>query len=218
LRVVLDMRTETYRVLDDAGSALWSVLIGETVAEEAFGDLRRRYDVDEQRLHAELVAFADRCVGEGLLACATPGRDAGPEPPPRARPRVIRPRVLRALLFAIGTERALARDGFRATHARYARLPLGPDVASVETALAAFVRAENFFMVRGVRGDCLPRSLALYRFLRSASIAAEHVIGVRRFPFNAHAWVECAGALVLEPPLDGYTALTRIGDPATALR
>ena len=56
------------------------------------------------------------------------------------------------------------------------------------------------------------RSLALYRFLRSAHVPAQHVIGVRRFPFTAHAWVECGGAALFEEHAGDYTPLARIGN------
>jgi hypothetical protein len=75
-----------------------------------------------------------------------------------------------------------------------------PDGMRLRTALLAFSRAENCFSVGDSRIDCLPRSLALHRFLRSVGIGAEHCIGVRRFPFGAHAWVEITGSVVLDSP------------------
>ena len=41
------------------------------------------------------------------------------------------------------------------------------------------------------RGDCLHQSLALCMMLRRRSIDADFVLGVYKYPFSAHAWVEC---------------------------
>jgi hypothetical protein len=117
------------------------------------------------------------------------------------------------LICLINTQRALARHGFRTTYERYALLPVGSDAPALGVALSAFIRAENFFVARRAPDDCLARSLALYRFLRSANVFAEHVIGVRRFPFAAHAWVECDGAPVLDDQFHSFTPLARIGNP-----
>ena len=41
------------------------------------------------------------------------------------------------------------------------------------------------------RGSCLHQSLALCMMLRRRSIDADFVLGVYKYPFSAHAWVEC---------------------------
>lgn len=211
LRVILDLSTESYRVLDDVASALWSVLVGEADASSAFGALAREYEIGENRLHAELAAFADRCVAEGLLQRGAPGAAesrAAPLPPARGRAG-----ALHALLALIATKRALARDGFRTTYERYARLPAGPNAPPLDVVLRGFARAENLFVARRAPNDCLLRSLSLFRYLRGANVAAEHVIGVERFPFRAHAWVECGGAPIFETRAHQFTPLARIGSP-----
>ena len=74
-----------------------------------------------------------------------------------------------------------------------------------ETAMAAFHRAERLvFSGRGL-DDCLPRSLALFVYLRRCNLTARHFIGVRRYPFAAHAWVEHDGQMLLEPRHFGTT-------------
>jgi hypothetical protein len=211
LRVILDLRTETYKVLDDVGSALWAVLIGETEAVSSYQDLSQRYDVDKGRFWADLEDFAKRCVEDGLLKRADSlsyYAEALPASPLPAR--ATRPNTLGALLCLIATKRALARHGFRTTYERYARMSIGAGIPRLDVALSAFTKSENFFVARRAPNDCLLRSLALYRFLRSTHVAAEHVIGVRRFPFGAHAWVECDGLPVLDDGVDRFTPLARI--------
>ncbi|MBP0483655.1 lasso peptide biosynthesis B2 protein [Sagittula salina] len=68
--------------------------------------------------------------------------------------------------------------------------------------LGAFCRAESFLPSRLGDLDCLPRALALFAFLRHASRRPVFVIGVKRFPFTAHAWVELGGKPVLENEQD----------------
>jgi hypothetical protein len=211
LRVVLDLRTETYRVLDDVASAWWAVLIGEARAADALAELAARYDVGDDRLRADLTAFARRCTDEGLLECADATRAANAPVTPAGTARGGRPTAVRAFVALFATQRALARDGFRATYERYARLPAGSPAPALGAALATFVRAENLFIARRAPDDCLMRSLALFRYLRSVNVAAEHVIGVRRIPFAAHAWVECGGVPALEDRSHAFTPLARIG-------
>lgn len=45
-------------------------------------------------------------------------------------------------------------------------------------------------------GRCLPNSLLLIAFLRRHGIAADLVLGVHTFPFEAHSWVEYRGVVL----------------------
>jgi Transglutaminase-like superfamily len=58
---------------------------------------------------------------------------------------------------------------------------------------------------------CLQRSAATACLLRKSGIAAELVIGVRKVPFRAHAWVEADGDVLNEKPYmsEKYTVLDR---------
>jgi hypothetical protein len=197
-RVVLDLRTESYRVLDEVATAMWRVLTGEEDRDEALDALAAAYDVDRARLEADLESFARTCVDEGLLAPAGAADEqpAAPASAAAAKPRRASTRAALASLLA--TRRALDRDGFRATYERYAALPAGDDPKRAAAALATFQRAENLFVAGRAPNDCLVRSLGLFRFLRSSGVPAEHVIGVTRFPFQVHAWVELDGTAVLD--------------------
>ena len=46
------------------------------------------------------------------------------------------------------------------------------------------------------RLDCLPRAMAIYVLLRGRGTPATLCIGVKRYPFGAHAWVECMGEVL----------------------
>jgi hypothetical protein len=84
---------------------------------------------------------------------------------------------------------------------------------ALSKAVSSFLSAENVFWRRRGQQDCLPRSLALFLFLRRAGIRVEHKIGARRVPTVAiHAWVEYDGRGILEGSRDltAYTQLAAI--------
>ena len=58
---------------------------------------------------------------------------------------------------------------------------------------------------------CLQRSAATACLLRKSGIPARMIIGVRRMPFKAHAWVEVNGNVVNDKPYtpDIYAVLDR---------
>ena len=74
--------------------------------------------------------------------------------------------------------------------------PLEVQRHTVRRALAA-VRTATRYYHRG-RLDCLPRALATYLLLQRRGVSARLHIGVKRFPFAAHAWVECLGEVLDE--------------------
>ena len=210
--VLLDLRDGAYVVLDEVATAMWHVLTALAEPERQRAELARRFDAPAERLDTDLAAFATQCRDRGFLGTHPPAA-APAVAPHRAGCGVLELRAWAALL---ATTRALARRGFADTYRRYACLPRprpAADPRLAARALRAFSRAENLFVIRGAPRDCLPRSLALYRFLLSAGVPAEHCIGVQRFPFEAHAWVECAGRVVHDTPefTGCYRELARLG-------
>ena len=64
----------------------------------------------------------------------------------------------------------------------------------VDRTRAAVRTATRYYWRR--RLDCLPRALTTYVLLRRRGIPATFRIGVKRFPFGAHAWIECGGEVI----------------------
>lgn len=56
------------------------------------------------------------------------------------------------------------------------------------------VQAAALYYRPGAR--CLPQAIAIARLLRRRGYPVSLVIAVRRFPFAAHAWVECDGQVL----------------------
>ena len=195
-------------MLDPVGSAMWSILTGECDEGTSLDTLAATFETDLVTLRGDLAAFAKRCIGEQLLVSeAALHEPAAMEISRRRR----RPGLVGALTCLIATQRALSRDGFGKTYERYGRISAASSCGRLVEALAAFEFAENFFVARRAPDDCLSRSLSLYRFLRECGLPVEHVIGVSRFPFLAHAWVEHACVALLDDRAGGFTPLARLG-------
>ncbi len=89
----------------------------------------------------------------------------------------------RVFLFVDRWGRRPFHGGSLRDHRRTVRLT----VEAVRTATRYYYRR---------RLDCLPRALAIFVLLRHRGVPATLRIGVKRFPFGAHAWVECLGEVL----------------------
>jgi len=212
LAVILDLRLGDYVILDKVATAMWRVLLTADPPDRV-PLLERQFAVPAEQLAADLEAFLKQCVERGFLT---------ERPAPLVERRTLRrvrrgAAAQRAWWSLLATTRALAMQGFSSTYRRYAGFakPVADDRELddlVRRAERAFARAEHFFVMRAAPKDCLPRSLALYRFMLSAGIPVDHCIGVMRFPFAAHAWVECRGRVLndSEANVRLYAELARI--------
>jgi hypothetical protein len=176
---------------------MWRGLTGSADRDQAVALVAGAFDAPAEAIEADLRTFTASCLKQGLLAAA-----AAPAPaPPEWDGRPVRPGAARAWLSLFLTTRSLSRHGFARTYAQLARLPRPPAPAPegvLDAAVRAFARAELAFVNRAAPSDCLPRSLALWRFLISVGVPAEHRIGVHRFPFAAHAWTEAGGQVLFD--------------------
>lgn len=204
--VLLDVTEGTYDVVEGVGAIMWGQLL-RAPAERDLQSMAEAYDVGVSVIETDIGAFAAEQQAAGRLV----SRPEGPPGPTTILPR-RRPTLARALRERAGAQRAVQR-GF--AHA-YASATTGmadtrgPRVP-VDRLLKTFRTADGLFPARDAPLDCLPRSLALNRFLRTAGWPAEHVIGVALHPFEAHAWVQLDDAPLDETPaaLRRYTPIAR---------
>jgi hypothetical protein len=203
--IVLDIRTEAYYMFDPVGALMWKALLVTSNETEALQVIQNEYSIDRAHLTADLEEFRKRCLEQGFL------QNEKKESNGRIQPSLLfvadHPRflTLRAWWCLFRTVRSLSVNGFSRVYREYALLPIPQERTEgsndlLTRALAAFTTAENFFLIKHAPKDCMPRSLALFRFLRSVGLRVEHCIGVRRFPFYAHAWVEHRGRVVQDKP------------------
>lgn len=203
----MDLREGTYRVLDAIASDFWDIMVADG-QDAQLGDLARRYDVNPDRVVHDFRAFVRTCRDHGLIVPLD-----RVTPPQTAAHTCVRagwaPPVLLALHSMISTAWSLSRHGFPATYQACSEHPRGREATDTAGHVRHFMRAENFFLASSGANDCLVRSLSLFRFLNARGVCASHVIGVRRFPFVAHAWVEVDGRPVQQNVQD-YAPLARI--------
>lgn len=166
--IVLDIESGRFYALDAATTTRWCALIDGTDDRDLLHEVRAR----------------------GWNA---PVSAHSPKAPPGTRQPFLR--ALRGLRQA---RRLLDTEGFSTALAWLAATEVAPRDRPLASCLTAFQAAEAALPERRGADDCLPRSIALAVTLRGLGHAAEQVVGVCRFPFRAHAWVELDGSPMLE--------------------
>jgi hypothetical protein len=196
---LMDLSRGDYLSFDPIGSLIWKYMSrGRHDDSEICDLLFHQFDVDLDRLRGDIQVFRTECLAKGLLC-----DNGGSEIQSRRRPltRIFGPSFT-AWYWLLEISLSLKRHGFAATYTRAVNqapeVTGKPDLDRLAIAAAAFRRAEIFFVARQAPNDCLSRSLALFAFLRAMGLPAEHRIGYEPYPFNAHAWVECGGSVVLD--------------------
>ncbi|MBX7431198.1 lasso peptide biosynthesis B2 protein [Mycobacterium sp. Y57] len=185
--VLLDLWAGEYSVFDRVATRFWvhstSPWPSRISAEELADQLGAPRTVIEQ----DAALFIAEQIQAGWLQ-ARPSQPAAatPDTVPRSRPSIAA-----AWKARLRADRLLKRGFWPAYDAlvRPIAVEASPRVP-IDVAVAKFAAAENLYPSRDAPMDCLPRSMALARFLRCAGWPAEHVLGVRLYPFEAHAWVE----------------------------
>jgi Coenzyme PQQ synthesis protein D (PqqD) len=65
--VILDLKTERYLGLDEVGTRMWTVIVGSSSIQSAYEALVDEYDVEPQRLRADLQDLIKRLTEERLI-------------------------------------------------------------------------------------------------------------------------------------------------------
>lgn len=206
--VILDLAAGEYLALDEIATLMWQQLL-RAPADRDVAAIARRFSAAESLVADDLVRFACDQLAAGRLSRLPP-----PTAVPRAPAPHRRPSVHRAWWERAQADRDL-REGFAAAYRRRVDASaalVNPDVRRpADRVVAMFAAAENLYPSQKAPLDCLPRSLALLRLLRTAGWPAEHVMGVVMYPFAAHSWVELSGRPVREGSMfiDGFTVIQR---------
>jgi hypothetical protein len=203
LIVILDLEQEQYHILDEQASTIWKGIVdaGGNISD-AMNGMRNRLPGPQDTVELHLNSFVSQCIDREFLSpirlAATEQRC--PIGPRRSRSSALRWRACCSLAL---TGILLKVRGFRRTYESFGtQLDPSPSVDSeplLSKAAQAFLWAENLVQFGSAPDDCLPRSLALFRFLRAVGLPVVHRIGGRRFPtFTMHAWVEHDGKAILD--------------------
>lgn len=212
--ILLDLKSQQYIAFDPIAARMWHALTGGEGADFVVADLAGTSGGDAATIASDFAAFRKRCLDSGYLQ---------PEPIVPQDSAIVLPvrrvAAYRAWWSLRQTMRRLRRLGFSKTYRLYGRIakpPAGQDCDVLNDvlnkAVAVFNQAENFVRLPNSPKDCLPRSLALYRFLLWSGLAPAHLIGVQRRPFQAHAWVECDGRIVCDTKerVECYSVIARL--------
>lgn len=193
--VLLDVSAGTYDVVDEVGTQMWQQLL-RNPDERDIACLAGTYGVPSAVIAADLAEFAAAQLAAGRLRT---GELRIPPVAPRLPRR--RPTVWRALRERAGVEQDLRR-GFAVAYDKCTGpvADCAPPRLAVERLVRLFRTADGLYPAREAPLDCLPRSLALTRFLRMSGWPVTHMIGVALDPFEAHAWVELDGHPLDESP------------------
>ncbi|MFW2438266.1 MAG: lasso peptide biosynthesis B2 protein [Arenicellales bacterium] len=175
--IVLDILCDAYFALDQETSRAWIA-----------------YTKDDVPLPVKVAEAFDRnnWLHQTSLktACSDPPVQVG----------LSKSRWFLGIISLVSARWMLKRHGFSQAYqsaAMWTNINSVPST-SINDDLKRFLAAEAWLPSFLGDRDCLPRSLALFTYLRRLGHPVSHVIGVSRFPFDAHAWVEYDGTPLLE--------------------
>jgi hypothetical protein len=87
--------------------------------------------------------------------------------------------------------------------------PSDQDKAALEKIVSAVDAGTRYYYRK--RLDCLPRALTMYYLARQQEIPVEFCLGVKKYPFAGHSWMEYQGEIIGDRPnrVKLYTVLVR---------
>jgi hypothetical protein len=87
--------------------------------------------------------------------------------------------------------------------------PCDVDKLILERIVAAVDAATRYYYRK--RLDCLPRAMVIYYLARRSAVPVEFCLGVKKYPFAGHSWVEYQGEIIGDRPnrVKPYTVLVR---------
>ena len=189
--------------LDRIGTEIWRLFaIGRTPDAIAL-DISRAYGAPLSRVEGDVRQFFDRLEQNGLVVRgdgdAHQAMDVS-DGPNMATPAVVIPShvglVGRSVWHFFRVDLTLRLRGFRRVYESVAHHRIRT-VTCPEGIVAAVCRAVDCACtVYPRQALCLQRSVAATRLLRDYGVRAMLVVGARKHPFRAHAWVEVDGLVV----------------------
>jgi hypothetical protein len=212
--MLLDIRHGRYMALNPvASTVVEGVRAGHTVAEVALR-LATCYQVPHERAAGDAQRFLQSLIEKGLVEPTAADALSAVEatgPADRAEPLeanalnrldvgTARGWIVPAYLILVAVDIGLRLLGFGKVYRLLDHLPSGrrrADTARADRIAAAVDRAASMYFTHAW---CLQHSLVTLILLRARGWPARLVLGVRRMPFTAHAWVELAGQVVNDDP------------------
>ena len=226
--ILLDLLADRYLALDAMSTAIWKYLSTDYKVGAISTSIAHDFALDHESAEREVVA--QLCVWKewGLVVPA----DAPPAaklPTDKAKGEPATGRVSSAELAGINcslahagvlliakawTHWSLKVAGLANTLAKLQRMTSSPPRSAMfENDVLRMLQTYRMLRLSWTDGreDCLVRSIQLARALRVIGVTTEFCIGVDRFPFRAHAWLELGGRVVseIQPELQCFVVIAR---------
>jgi hypothetical protein len=207
--VLLDLPGDRYVGLGATSTRLWRDLAAGATVDAVAEAVAAERSIDPETAKALVALQVDHWRDAGLLRGPDPRLPSARSPAPPASEVLCdddvaeAPIQLAAIVAIAGSALWVAVSlAFRGPTATVAALQ-ALDASDADWRSAIPIRRAQLALRRWVlqgRSDCWPRSLVLVRALRGRGVDARLCLGVRKFPFLAHAWVELGGVAIGEPP------------------
>jgi hypothetical protein len=84
-----------------------------------------------------------------------------------------------------------------------------PEDNAVISDICKAVKTATAFYYRP-RKDCLPKALTIYYLLRRQGVPVNFCLGVKKYPFSAHSWVEYQGETIDDREAKAYVLLNSV--------
>jgi hypothetical protein len=212
--IVMDLVADRYYGLTGVSAEIWQGLQANLSIDGIAANITERHFVDR----TDAVGVVRDQLEAWVQAALVVEETGLPEHEPRLRPLGMpatetmslgNTRAFRSLVRCIDLMRAgiwvrwiLRRKGLAETLWQLQNVPI-ENLTSDERDPRVWPLVNTCMWLRWAftqgRHDCLSRSLTLTAALRRRGVDAEVCLGVRKFPFLAHAWVEVAGMAISEP-------------------
>jgi hypothetical protein len=202
--VLMDVRCDRIYSLDRVGATIWGMFAAGRSVQTIAGHISSVHGAPASLVLDDVRRFLVRLEQDGLIVRSDPGVH-GPSRPVRgplnaATRQIVAPgdRTLlaRAVWRLLRVDVELSLRGFSRLYQSVADHPTRA-VACADSIVAAVCRAmDRACAVYPRQALCLQRSAATTGLLRDYGVPAVLVVGARKHPFRAHAWVEVGGLVV----------------------
>jgi hypothetical protein len=210
--VLLHVERDRLYSLDRIGTEIWRQFAAGLTPDAIAASISRAYGAPVAQVHGDVLRILDRLEQQGLVirggpnvppdvsSDVQPGTADAPAPSTSRARRMAEPsaRVLvaRCVWRLLRVDVELQLRGFSHVYRTVARHRTRA-VTYPDGIVASVCRAiDRACTLHPRQMRCLQRSAAATHVLRDHGVAATLVIGARKHPFRAHAWVEVDGRVV----------------------
>ncbi len=214
--ILLDLSSESYMTLNDVSADIWEHLAEGSGRTAIVEWLCARYDASSEQVNRDVTCQLGEFLRLGLIVPST----ASPAPASdrlrhqsdvclqqrqgHERVGLVRlPSYGQCLAAFLTIKVRLWLSGYGGTLSwlsREAEVAKPSECIDLATARAAEYRVAMVGALYPGRARCLEQSLSLYALLRRMGVAVKYRHGVKRYPFQAHVWIEYQGQVINDVP------------------